>query len=361
MPQIPSLEPFRKKLAELETLSADEHFYKDQRKAAVTMREITRLKELFSVDDRRQAALKTLRDNQEIIDDAQADDELKELAQMEIPELEDKIPQMEAELLKLMIPSDPTDSRNTILEFRAGTGGAEASLFAADLMRLYSRYAERNGWRIEVMSSSENEAGGLREAAILITGDDVYKELKFESGVHRVQRVPSTEASGRIHTSTATVAVLPEAEEVDLHINPEDLEISVCRASGPGGQGVNTTDSAVQITHKPTGVMVKCMDERSQLKNKNKAMKILRSRLLQAKQDEEAAKYAAFRKNQVGTGDRSERIRTYNFPQGRMSDHRINLTLYNLDGVMDGDIQEVIDALSAADLQDRIDMMLEVE
>lgn len=245
------------------------------------------------------------------------------------------------------------------MEIRAGTGGDEAGLFAGDLFRMYSRYAERNGWRIEVMSSNPAEVGGYKEISFLISGEDVYKTLKFESGVHRVQRVPATEASGRIHTSAATVAVLPEAEEVDIHIDPSDLEITVARASGPGGQGVNTTDSAVQILHKPTGMIVKCADERSQLKNKAKAMTVLRSRLLEIKQEEERAKYAAHRKSQIGSGDRSERIRTYNFPQGRITDHRINLTLYNLDEVIDGELHSVIEALQDVDKKERIDFLLQ--
>jgi peptide chain release factor 1 len=247
------------------------------------------------------------------------------------------------------------------MEIRAGTGGDEASLFAGDLFRMYSRFSETRGWRIEMLGASESDAGGFKEVSFLITGEEVYKVLKFESGVHRVQRVPVTEASGRIHTSAATVAVLPEAEEVDIEIDPSDLEISVARASGPGGQGVNTTDSAVQILHKPTGMIVKCADERSQLKNKAKALKVLRSRLLEEKEREERAKYAADRKSQVGTGDRSERIRTYNFPQGRITDHRINLTLYNLEEVIAGGLDDVIDALQEADTQSKIAAILGTE
>ena len=257
-------------------------------------------------------------------------------------------------MLLLMIPPDASDSRNTVFEIRAGTGGEEASLFAADLYRMYTRYAESKGWKIEVMSTSPSDTGGFKEVIFLISGEDVYKYLKFESGVHRVQRIPVTEANGRIHTSAATVAVLPEAEEVDISIAPEDLEISVCRASGPGGQGVNTTDSAVQVFHKPSGMMIYCADERSQQKNKIKALKVLRSRLLKQKEDEERAKYAQNRKEQVGSGDRSERIRTYNFPQNRLTDHRIGLTLYSLPQIMEGDLQEVIDALQKADYDSKI-------
>jgi peptide chain release factor 1 len=260
-----------------------------------------------------------------------------------------------------MIPPDPSDSRNTIIEIRAGTGGDEASLFASDLFRMYSRYAEDKGWKIEMMGGSLSEAGGWKEVSFLVSGEDVYKELKFESGVHRVQRVPATEAQGRIHTSAATVAVLPEAEEVDLEIRPEDLEITVARASGPGGQGVNTTDSAVQVLYKPTGMIVKCADERSQIKNKAKALKVLRSRLLEQKEAEENAKYAANRKAQIGSGDRSERIRTYNFPQGRLTDHRIGLTLYNLPQVMEGKIAEVLEALQVADREMKIKALSQKE
>jgi peptide chain release factor 1 len=253
-----------------------------------------------------------------------------------------------------MIPPDPTDSRNTVMEIRAGTGGDEASLFAAELFRLYSKFADGRGWKIQPMSSSMSERGGFKEVIFLITGTDVYKQLKFESGVHRVQRVPVTEANGRVHTSTVTVAVLPEAEEVDVQIDPQELEITVCRASGPGGQGVNTTDSAVQILHKPTGLIVSCADERSQLKNKAKAMTVLRARLLKRREDEERARYAATRRSQIGSGDRSERIRTYSFPQNRVTDHRIGLTLYCLPQILEGNIEPVISALQQADFEEKL-------
>jgi peptide chain release factor 1 len=261
--------------------------------------------------------------------------------------------------LAAMLPPDPADARNTIVEIRAGTGGDEAALFAAELARLYTRYAETRGWSVEPLSSSVSEAGGLREIVFLVTGDDVYRALKWESGVHRVQRVPATEANGRIHTSTVTVAVLPEAEEVDVQINPDELEITVARASGPGGQGVNTTDSAVQILHKPTGLIVKCSDERSQLKNKAKALKVLRARLLERKQEEEAKKYSAQRKSQIGTGDRSERIRTYNFPQSRITDHRIGFTAHNLPQLMEGSIDELLQALTEAEKVEKLKALVE--
>jgi peptide chain release factor 1 len=241
-----------------------------------------------------------------------------------------------------------------VFEIRAGTGGDEASLFAAELFRAYSRYAEGRGWRIQPMSSSASDRGGLKEVIFLITGQEVYKQLKYESGVHRVQRIPVTEANGRIHTSTVTVAVLPEAEDVDVEIDPQDLDITVQRASGPGGQGVNTTDSAVRIVHKPSGLTVYCADDRSQIKNKARAMAVLRSRLLKLKEDEEKAKYAAQRRTQIGTGDRSERIRTYNFPQNRMTDHRIGLTLYSLPSIMEGNIDEIIAALQRADFEEKL-------
>jgi peptide chain release factor 1 len=253
-----------------------------------------------------------------------------------------------------MIPPEPSDSRNTVMEIRAGVGGDEASLFAADLYRLYVKFAEGRGWKVQPMSSSPSERGGLKEVIFLITGVQVYRQLKFESGVHRVQRVPVTEASGRIHTSTVTVAVLPEAEEVDVQIDPQELEITVQRASGPGGQGVNTTDSAVRIVHKPTGLMVYCADDRSQLKNKARALAVLRSRLLKLKEDEERAKYAAQRRNQIGTGDRSERIRTYNFPQNRVTDHRIGLTLHSLPAVMEGEIDALVAALQRTEFEEKL-------
>jgi peptide chain release factor 1 len=252
------------------------------------------------------------------------------------------------------VPPDPADSRNTIIEIRAGAGGQESALFSADLYRMYSRYAEARGWKAETMDSSPSDLGGFKEVIFLVTGEDVYKRLKYESGVHRVQRVPATEASGRIHTSTVTVAVLPEAQEVDVEIKPEELDITVCRASGPGGQGVNTTDSAVQILHKPSGLIVRCADERSQIKNRAKAMKVLRSRLLEKKVADENAKYAAQRKSQVGTGERNERIRTYNFPQNRVTDHRIELTLYDLPAIIEGDIDPLIDPLMNDDLEERL-------
>ena len=295
---------------------------------------------------------------QEMLADPDMDAELKEMAEAEIAPLEEKIEQLKEAVLVAMIPPDETDDRNIVMEIRAVAGGDEASLFAADLCRMYQRIAERRGWSIEPISASEADTGGVKEVTFLLKGEEAYKTRKFESGVHRVQRVPVTESGGRIHTSTSTVAVLPEAEEVDISIDPNELEITVARASGPGGQGVNTTDSAVQILHKPTGLIVNCSDERSQLKNKAKAMAVLRARLLQRKQDEEHTKYAANRKSQIGTGDRSERIRTYNFPQSRITDHRINVTVHSLDQFLDGDILAVVEGLLEADNQDKVDALL---
>ena len=277
------------------------------------------------------------------------DDEMRELAKMEIGELEDKIENDEAELKVLLLPKDPNDEKNVILEIRAGTGGDEAALFGADLLRMYTRYAERNRWKTELMDMNETGIGGVKEAVMLIKGKGAYSRLKFESGAHRVQRVPETESSGRVHTSAATVAVLPEVDDVEVELDPNDVRVDVYRASGNGGQCVNTTDSAVRLTHEPTGLVVTCQDEKSQIKNKDKAFKVLKARLYDLEMQKQADEIAGQRKSQVGSGDRSERIRTYNFPQGRVSDHRIGLTLYKLDQFLDGDIDEVVDGLITDD------------
>ena len=303
--------------------------------------------------------LNDLTDNLEqarlILDDKDADAELIEMATAEIEELSQKQEEAEHQLKLLLLPKDSDDSRNAILEVRAGTGGDEAALFASDLFSMYQRFAAQNGWRFEVMEISETGIGGYKEATANISGQDVFARLKYESGVHRVQRVPETEAGGRIHTSAATVAVLPEAQDVDIDINESDLRIDVFRASGPGGQSVNTTDSAVRITHLPTGIMVSQQDEKSQHKNRAKAMKILRARLYDAERARQQAERAASRKGQVGSGDRSERIRTYNFPQGRVTDHRINLTLYKLDKILNGEaLDEVVVALASEDQAARL-------
>ncbi len=285
---------------------------------------------------------------------SESDAELRELAEAERRMHAERLLDLEAELKVLLLPKDPNDAKNTIIEIRAGTGGDEAGLFAADLFRAYSRFAETKGWKIEILSSNETGIGGLKEITFKVTGDNVYSHMKFEGGTHRVQRVPATEAQGRIHTSAVTVAVLPEADEVEIQIAEHELIIDVYRSSGPGGQSVNTTDSAVRVTHKPTGLVVTCQDEKSQHKNKARAILILRARLLAKKQDEEDAKRSADRRSQVGSGDRSERIRTYNFPQNRVTDHRIGLSLHRLGGVMEGDFEELIDGLIAADRAARL-------
>ncbi len=273
------------------------------------------------------------------------DPELRELALAELDDLEREMEEVESEIRILLLPSDPNDKRNTILEVRAGEGGEEAALFAADLFRMYARFAETKRWRVEILSTSESATGGYKEIVALISGDAVYSQLRFEGGVHRVQRVPATETQGRIHTSTATVAVLPEAEDVDVHIDDKDLKIDIAASGGPGGQGVNTTNSAVQITHLPTGIIVKCQDERSQLKNKAKALKVLRARLLDIEREKQEAAISAERRTMVGSGERSQKIRTYNFPQNRVTDHRIGLTLHKLDQLIEGDLDELIAAL----------------
>ncbi|MSU00182.1 peptide chain release factor 1 [Tissierella pigra] len=294
-----------------------------------------------------------LEDAKEMLRD-KLDDEMKELVKEEIKELETNLDTIEEELRVLLIPKDPNDHKNVIVEIRGGAGGDEAALFSGVLFRMYSRYAERNRWKVEVMSSNEIGIGGFKEVIFMIKGKGAYSRLKYESGVHRVQRVPETEASGRIHTSTSTVAVLPEAEDVDIEIQEKDLKIDIYRSSGAGGQHVNTTDSAVRITHIPTGVVVACQDERSQIKNREKAMKILKTRIYDQMLMDQEAEIAQERKGQVGSGDRSERIRTYNFPQGRVTDHRINLTLYKLDAFVDGDLDEMIDSLITSDQAEKL-------
>ena len=297
-------------------------------------------------------AKQELIDTREILEEG--DEEMKELAKMEISRLEEDIETFEEELRILLLPKDPNDEKNVILEVRAGTGGEEAALFGADLLRMYGRYAERNRWKTELMDTNETGIGGIKEAVMIIKGKGAYSRLKFESGAHRVQRVPETESSGRVHTSAATVAVLPEVDDVEVDLDPNDVRVDVFRASGNGGQSVNTTDSAVRLTHEPTGLIVTCQDEKSQIKNKEKAFKVLKARLYDLEMQKQQEEIAGQRKSQVGSGDRSERIRTYNFPQGRVSDHRIGMTLYKLDAFLDGDIDEIVDGLITNDQAEKM-------
>jgi peptide chain release factor 1 len=316
-------------------------------------KERSSLEELVTAARRYDDVLKQIAENTALYR-TEKDAELVAMAKAEVEDLEQERAKLEQDLPRLLLPPDPLDHKNVIVEIRAGTGGEEAALFAGEMLRLYTKYAERHGWRPELLSTSEAGAGGLKEAVVQINGDGAYSKLKYESGVHRVQRVPETEASGRIHTSAVTVAVLPEAEEIDVEIKPGDLQIDVFRSSGPGGQSVNTADSAVRIRHIPTGIVVQCQDERSQLKNKAKALKVLRSRLLDIEIQEQERKLAATRKSQVSSGDRSAKIRTYNFPQGRVTDHRIGLTLYRLSDVLEGDIDELVDGLFNAEQAERL-------
>ena len=328
---------------ELEALLADPALLEDHREYSRVAKEHADLAEVVACYREWRKLAQEVRDNRELLQEG--DPEIQDLAAEELEALKSRQDAQEQRLRILLLPRDPNDDRNVLLEIRAGTGGEEASLFSADLFRMYSRYAETRGWKVEILNSNPTGLGGFKEVVALVEGQGAYSQLKFEGGVHRVQRVPVTETSGRIHTSAVTVAVLPEADEVDVEIDPLDLRIDVCRSSGPGGQSVNTTDSAVRMTHAPTGIVVSCQDEKSQHKNKAKALKILRARLLEKTQEAQRSEIAASRKLMVGSGDRSERIRTYNFPQGRVTDHRINLTLYKLDQVMDGGVKDLIDGL----------------
>jgi len=338
-----NLEDVVDRFREVEGLLSDPSVISDQKRYRELTKEHANLAELVATYNRYKQVCSDIVGNRELLQDS--DPDMKELARAELPELEAEQTRLQEELRILLLPKDPNDDKNIILEIRAGTGGDEAALFAADLFRMYSRYADRQRWKVEMMSVSETDGGGFKEIIALISGERVYSRLKFESGTHRVQRVPETETQGRIHTSACTVAVLPEAEDVDIEINPSDLRIDLYRSSGSGGQHVNKTESAVRLTHIPTGVVVACQEEKSQHKNKAKAMKVLQSRIYEQMLAAQQAEMAADRKNQVGSGDRSERIRTYNYPQGRCTDHRIGLTLYKLEAIMQGDVDEILDAL----------------
>lgn len=323
---------------------ADPEVINDQKLWQKLMKEHAELTPIVEAYKEYKQSKESIAEMKEILEQS-SDEDLRELAKMELPELETRVDELAIELKKLLIPKDPNDDKNVILEIRAGAGGDEAGLFAAELLRLYTRYAERRRWKIEMMNTSDTGVGGIKEASVMIKGQGVYSVLKFESGVHRVQRVPATESSGRIHTSTATVAVLPEAEDVEVNLNMNDIRVDVFRSSGNGGQSVNTTDSAVRVTHMPTGMVVSCQDGKSQLSNKEKALQVLKARLYEKELEERNAGIAEDRRSQVGSGDRSAKIRTYNFPQGRITDHRIGMTVYKIDAFMDGEIDEMLDAV----------------
>lgn len=338
------------RLDELEMRLSAPDLYDDPARAAALLKERNELEPVVTAYRSYETARKTAADAAEML----SDPDMKELAQEELAQAKADMARLEDELKILLLPKDPNDGKNIFVEIRGGAGGEESALFAADLYRMYTMYADKRGWQTEVMSKSETELGGYKEVVFRVAGDMVYSRLKFESGVHRVQRVPETESQGRVHTSTTTVAVLPEAEEVDFYIDPKDLRIDTFRSSGAGGQHINKTSSAIRVTHIPTNTVVECQDERSQHKNKEKALRVLRSRLYEAEVEKQQAAIAADRRSQVGTGDRSERIRTYNFPENRVSDHRIKLTLYKLDQFMNGDMDEVLDALIAADTAEKL-------
>jgi len=347
------LEKIASRYAELTELMMDHAVIQEPAKYREIAKEKSSLEKTVQKFEEHKQILKTIAEDEAVLRD-ENDGELRELAEQELVEMQTKKGVLEEELKVLLLPKDPNDSKNAIVEIRAGTGGGEAGLFAGDLFRMYTRYAEAKGWGIEVLSSNPQGVGGFKEIIFMLKGANTYGVMKYESGVHRVQRVPKTEASGRIHTSAASVAVLPEAEEIEIDIDPNDLKIDVFRSSGPGGQSVNTTDSAVRVTHLPTGMVVSCQDEKSQHKNKAKAIKVLKSRLLEKKRQEEQERLSASRRSMISTGDRSAKIRTYNFPQGRLTDHRIGLTLYRLDDIIDGDLGEVIEQLRLADQAEQL-------
>ena len=346
------IEKKRARFDELERQIAEPDFFNDQKRAAESTREHARLRTLLETWDQYRRTREELAGNQEL--GKGTDAELAELALSEMPDLEKRLASLGERLQYSLLPPDGTEDRDALVEIRGGTGGDEASLFAADLLRMYSRYCEVRGWKVETLDSSPSGIGGFKSVTIKVSGDEVFRSLRYESGVHRVQRVPTTETQGRIHTSTATVAVLPEAEEVDIQIKPEEIDVQVSRAGGPGGQGVNTTDSAVQVFHRPTGLVIRCIESRSQQKNRERAMEILRAKLFEAKQREESEKYAAHRRSLIGSGGREEKIRTYNFPQNRVTDHRIGLTVYNLDLFIEGQIGPMVEALQRHDMEERV-------
>lgn len=346
------MEKKARRFEEVEREIGSDSLFDNAKHAREILREHAQLKTLLGLWSDFQKTNRELSENRELAQGSDA--EMAELAKSEIPELEARLPDLEKKIQIALLPPEPGEDRDAIVEIRGGTGGTEAALFAADLYRMYCRYAETVGFKVETMDSSEADLGGLKDVTFRLSGESVFRKMRYESGVHRVQRVPATEAQGRIHTSTATVAILPEAEEVDLDLKMEDLRIEVCRAGGPGGQGVNTTDSAVQIMHIPTGRIVRCQDGRSQQQNKERALQVMRSRLLEDKRREEEEKYSAHRKSLIGGGGREEKIRTYNFAENRVTDHRIKLSLYNLDSFLNGDIGEMVDALQVSDMEQRL-------
>lgn len=343
----------RERFAEVEQLITDPDLFSDPKRGKAVMSEHSRLKDLLAMWEELQTATTNLEENRELA--KEDDEEIAEMATMEIPELEAKIETLSEKVQYALLPRDEAEDRDALLEIRSGAGGDEAAIFAGEVMRMYQRYAEQRGWKYEVIDAMPSEAGGFSKSVMKITGEEVFRYLKYESGVHRVQRVPATETQGRIHTSTCTVAVMPEAEDVDVELKMEELEIKATRSGGPGGQHVNTTDSAVQITHLPTGIYVKCQDGRSQTQNKEKALEIIRAKLFEEKQRKQAEEYSAQRRSLIGSGDRSEKIRTYNFPQSRITDHRIGFTTHNMDGIFDGDLFELTEALQKEEMAQRLE------
>lgn len=352
------IEIFDKRYSELSQRLYEPSVAADPEQYQKTMKELKSIEEIVLTYREYKQAVKSQDESIEILEES-GDSDLKELAQLELDEAKQNIEKLSEKLKILLLPKDPNDERNVIVEIRGGAGGEESALFSAVLFRMYSMYAEKKGYKVEIVNANETELGGYKEISFMIEGEGAYSRFKYESGVHRVQRVPETESQGRVHTSTTTVAVLPEAEDVELEIDPKDLKIDTFRSSGAGGQHINKTSSAIRITHLPTGTVVECQDERSQYKNKDKALKVLKSLLLKEKQDKQASEIAANRKSQVGTGDRSERIRTYNYPQGRLTDHRIGLTLYKLEDILNGNLDEVIDALVTADRAEKLKESME--